>query len=198
VTIARAAVDAELVSTGGDNSTVLVAGPGEAGGSVVAGGDGGTSASPTHSRHGTFAGSPYSAVLVECTSAGFAEALLASLAKFLARGRAERDSGGVEASRPLADAAAEEHLTLAQAVSPRSGFGVLGEAIAAGEEEGAGGGGGGGGGVEPCDSCGEPQKGLLKCSKCHTAKYCSRACQARNWDVHKKQCKTLLLLKGRK
>ncbi|KAG8692373.1 hypothetical protein FRC08_009820 [Ceratobasidium sp. 394] len=41
-----------------------------------------------------------------------------------------------------------------------------------------------------CWACGKPGKPeLLACSACKTAKYCSSACQRKDWKHHKKDCK---------
>lgn len=35
--------------------------------------------------------------------------------------------------------------------------------------------------------------GLKKCTRCNTAEYCSKACQARHWNIHKAGCKIIAL-----
>ncbi|KAF7336453.1 Zinc finger, MYND-type [Mycena sanguinolenta] len=40
-----------------------------------------------------------------------------------------------------------------------------------------------------CSGCRKTDGGpLRKCAKCHTALYCSKECQTRDWPVHKKMC----------
>lgn len=47
-----------------------------------------------------------------------------------------------------------------------------------------------------CDNCGKASTDLpadakmKRCAKCRKACYCCRDCQAANWSVHKKSCKT--------
>lgn len=45
-----------------------------------------------------------------------------------------------------------------------------------------------------CSGCGKPpaeNKPLSKCTKCLSAKYCSRECQKKHWKKHKKECARL-------
>jgi hypothetical protein len=46
-------------------------------------------------------------------------------------------------------------------------------------------------GLSPCAHCHTYQIELLKCSKCHTKGYCSKACQTSDWPKHKLVCKEL-------
>jgi TPR repeat protein len=46
--------------------------------------------------------------------------------------------------------------------------------------------------LKPCGGCGRVEKSLndfKKCSRCQQARYCSAACQKRDWRGHKKVCK---------
>jgi len=42
-----------------------------------------------------------------------------------------------------------------------------------------------------CDTCGKqaPYKEMKRCGSCHSRTYCSQACQQKDWDQHKKDCK---------
>ena len=53
--------------------------------------------------------------------------------------------------------------------------------------------------VQPtiCDTCLEGYNNVLKCSQCKVAKYCSQACQKRDWPKHKRYCKKYLNLQER-
>ena len=44
-----------------------------------------------------------------------------------------------------------------------------------------------------CSGCGQRVSSLKKCSRCHVAAYCSRACQVQHWKKggHKQQCAQL-------
>lgn len=44
-----------------------------------------------------------------------------------------------------------------------------------------------------CPGCGEQAVALRACSRCRTARYCSRECQAAHWPQHKRECKPALL-----
>ena len=47
-----------------------------------------------------------------------------------------------------------------------------------------------------CGQCGKSDGNLKHCSKCKTAVYCSRDCQARNWQSeHKAECREIIRLK---
>lgn len=39
-----------------------------------------------------------------------------------------------------------------------------------------------------CDVCGAPS--TFVCSRCKDVKYCSKACQVKNWPLHKIDCRT--------
>ncbi|KZV60335.1 hypothetical protein PENSPDRAFT_355083 [Peniophora sp. CONT] len=39
-----------------------------------------------------------------------------------------------------------------------------------------------------CENCRQPSR-LLRCGKCHIARYCSKECQSRDWRIHKRDCK---------
>ncbi len=39
-----------------------------------------------------------------------------------------------------------------------------------------------------CDQCNKEVTKVLKCSKCKTAKYCSKGCQKAAWKTHRKEC----------
>ena len=43
-----------------------------------------------------------------------------------------------------------------------------------------------------CYCCKKPEKKLEKCSKCHTARYCGKECEQKDWKNHKKICDRLL------
>ncbi|KAJ6125524.1 hypothetical protein N7471_012841 [Penicillium samsonianum] len=47
--------------------------------------------------------------------------------------------------------------------------------------------------LNSCQVCGKDKEangsGLMNCSRCHKAKYCSRECQKAHWKKHKKVCK---------
>ena len=50
--------------------------------------------------------------------------------------------------------------------------------------------------IEPgalaCETCAAvPETKPMACARCHTTRYCSRACQKAHWPIHKKYCKTL-------
>ena len=45
---------------------------------------------------------------------------------------------------------------------------------------------------EKCTYCGKSKNDLKQCTKCKTAKYCSKECQAKSWDEkHKADCKEM-------
>lgn len=52
---------------------------------------------------------------------------------------------------------------------------------------------------QKCSSCSRPGYDLLICSKCSTdysaTYYCNRECQARDWNIHRRECKHLPRLK---
>jgi len=39
-----------------------------------------------------------------------------------------------------------------------------------------------------CDTCLDEHKKILRCSRCHKAKYCTPTCQKRDWKYHKRYC----------
>ena len=39
-----------------------------------------------------------------------------------------------------------------------------------------------------CEECGAPCEKILRCTKCKACCYCSKACQTRNWRLHKRVC----------
>ena len=42
--------------------------------------------------------------------------------------------------------------------------------------------------TKTCLKCLKTIEGILTCSRCRTAKYCSKQCQEKHWKVHKLQC----------
>lgn len=51
---------------------------------------------------------------------------------------------------------------------------------------------------EACDTCRKTGEGMKRCSRCHCAVYCDRACQAKHFkSTHKKQCAELKALRDR-
>ncbi|KAI9009073.1 hypothetical protein DFJ74DRAFT_345814 [Hyaloraphidium curvatum] len=41
---------------------------------------------------------------------------------------------------------------------------------------------------DACKSCGVARFGMLRCSRCKSARYCSRECQVQHWPVHRQDC----------
>ena len=40
-----------------------------------------------------------------------------------------------------------------------------------------------------CQNCLEPCRTVLRCGRCKTRTYCSAACQKRDWQYHRRNCK---------
>jgi hypothetical protein len=43
-----------------------------------------------------------------------------------------------------------------------------------------------------CDTCLQLQQRIMRCSRCLQARYCSQACQRRDWKHHKRYCNKFL------